>query len=98
MSRRLFLLLVVTTILALVAPKPGRAQVTTTARASVLLFPLVVAGNGRDTVVSIARAWAFPEGDDATVAARVRDTTGMIDAPCEVIIRVPPAPSWEHRR
>jgi hypothetical protein len=42
----------------------------------------------------IARAWNFPVGD-TIVAARVRDVTGAVSPPREIVIRVTPNPPFE---
>jgi hypothetical protein len=41
--------------------------------------------------IPIARAWAFPEGD-TIVAARVRNLTGTVGPPREMVVRIASEP------
>jgi hypothetical protein len=51
----------------------------------------VADGTTAQFCVPIARAWAFPEGD-TLVAARVRDTAGVIGPAKEIVIRIAAGP------
>jgi hypothetical protein len=39
--------------------------------------------------IPIAKAWAFPDGD-TIVAAQVRDNSGAVGSPREMVVRIAP--------